>query len=62
MEEKPGHEPLAPPSGFHCQSKPLTPGRKSPAGHNQGSQREWGAVDRSSAGGEWWWRDLDGTR
>lgn len=52
MEKKPGHEPLALPSGLHGQSKPLTPGRKSPAGHNQGSQREWGAVVVGKAGGE----------
>ena len=50
MEKKPGHEPLALPSALHCQSKPLMSGRKNPAGHNQGSRKEWRAVDGSPGG------------
>lgn len=45
-------EPLASISGLHCQSKPLTPGRKSPAGRCKEQPKGMGAVNGSSGGGK----------
>lgn len=48
--------PLALPSGLHCQSKPLTPGRKSLQGVTAREAKGNGGSEWEQWWGEGWWK------